>query len=123
MIGSRFLKKEGFQSSAARRAGIRILSWLILICTGRKIYDVTSGLRAVNRKFINIYAEDYPSDYPEPEALITAVLSGGTLEEVPVIMKERFGGTSSINMRKSVYYMLKVTLAILIKRISYGVRR
>lgn len=123
VIGSRFLKKEGFQSSAARRAGIRILSWLILICTGRKIYDVTSGLRAVNRKFINIYAEDYPSDYPEPEALITAVLSGGTLEEVPVIMKERFGGTSSINMRKSVYYMLKVTLAILIKRISYGVRR
>lgn len=123
VIGSRFLKREGFQSSAARRAGIRILSGLILICTGTKIYDVTSGFRAVNRKFIDIYAEDYPSDYPEPEALITAVLSGGRVKEVPVIMKERSGGTSSINMRKSIYYMIKVTLAILIKRISYGVRR
>lgn len=123
VIGSRFLRKEGFQSSAARRVGIRILSGLILICTGTKIYDVTSGFRAVNRKFINIYSEDYPSDYPEPEALITAVLSGGRVKEVPVIMKERSGGTSSINMRKSVYYMIKVTLAILIKRISYGVRR
>lgn len=122
-VGSRFLRKEGFQSSAARRTGIRILSSLIRICTGVKIFDVTSGFRAVNKKFIDIYAEDYPADYPEPEALITAVMYGGRVQEVPVIMRERYGGESSIDFKKSVYYMIKVTLAILIKRISYGVRR
>lgn len=122
-VGSRFLRKEGFQSSAARRTGIRILSNLIAVCTGVKIFDVTSGFRAVNKKFIDIYAEDYPADYPEPEALITAVMYGGRVQEVPVIMKERYGGESSIDFKKSVYYMIKVTLAILIKRISYGVRR
>lgn len=123
VIGSRFLRKEGFQSSVARRVGIRILSGLILLCTGVRVYDVTSGFRAVNKKFIDIYAEDYPSDYPEPEALITAVLSGGSVKEIPVVMKERLGGASSIRSGKTIYYMIKVTLAILIKRISYGIRR
>lgn len=123
VIGSRFLKKEGFQSSRSRRAGINILSNLIWLCTGKRVRDVTSGFRAVNQRFIAIYAEDYPSDYPEPEAIITAVMHRGRVTEVPVVMKEREGGTSSINFRKSVYYMIKVTLAILVKRISYGIRR
>ncbi len=123
VIGSRFLKKEGFQSSVSRRIGIYLLGKLIWLCTGEKIKDVTSGFRAVNRKFIEIYAQDYPSDYPEPEAIITAVMYGGRIMEVPVVMQEREGGESSINFWKSVYYMIKVTLAILVKRISYGVRR
>ena len=123
VIGSRFLRREGFQSSRSRRIGINILSDLIWLCTGKRIRDVTSGFRAVNRKFISIYAEDYPSDYPEPEAIITAVMHRGRVAEVPVVMKEREGGTSSITFRKSVYYMIKVTLAILVKRISYGIRR
>lgn len=123
VIGSRFLRREGFQSSRSRRIGINILSDLIWICTGKRIRDVTSGFRAVNRRFISIYAEDYPSDYPEPEAIITAVMHRGRVAEVPVVMKEREGGTSSITFRKSVYYMIKVTLAILVKRISYGIRR
>ena len=123
VIGSRFLRREGIQSSRSRRIGINILSDLIWICTGKRIRDVTSGFRAVNRRFISIYAEDYPSDYPEPEAIITAVMHRGRVAEVPVVMKEREGGTSSITFRKSVYYMIKVTLAILVKRISYGIRR
>lgn len=123
VIGSRFLRREGFQSSRSRRVGINILSDLIWLCTGKRVRDVTSGFRAVNRKFISIYAEDYPSDYPEPEAIITAVMHRGRVAEVPVVMKEREGGTSSITFRKSVYYMIKVTLAILVKRISYGIRR
>ncbi|MBR2951340.1 MAG: glycosyltransferase family 2 protein [Lachnospiraceae bacterium] len=123
VIGSRFLKKEGFQSSISRRVGINWLSGLILICTGKKIKDVTSGFRAVNKKFIAVYAEDYPTDYPEPEAIITAVMHKGKIEEVPVVMRERVSGTSSINFKKAVYYMIKVTLAILIRRICYGMWR
>ena len=67
VIGSRFLKKEGFQSSASRRMGINLLSGLIRLTTGKRIMDVTSGYRAVNRMFIDIYSKDYPTDYPEPE--------------------------------------------------------
>lgn len=123
VIGSRFLKKEGYQSSLARRTGSRMLSRLIRLTTGKKIYDVTSGYRAVNRKFIEIYAKDYPTDYPEPEAIVTAVMYRGRVMEVPVQMRAREGGKSSINFRKSVYYMIKVSLAILVCRLSYGFRR
>lgn len=123
VIGSRFIQKEGFQSSSMRRFGIRFLSGLIHLCTGKKILDVTSGYRAVNQKFISLYAGNYPSDYPEPEAIVAAVMHRGTIMEVPVVMKERQKGTSSIHAWKSVYYMIKVTLAIIICRISFGIRR
>ena len=123
VIGSRFIKKEGFQSSQTRRIGIGILSFLIKMTTGCKVVDVTSGYRAVNKKFISIYAKDYPTDYPEPEAIVTAVMHRGRVIEVPVQMRAREGGKSSITFRKSIYYMIKVTLAILICRLSYGFRR
>lgn len=123
VIGSRFLRKEGFQSSHSRRVGISILSMLIRLTTGQRIMDVTSGYRAVNRMFIDIYAKDYPTDYPEPEAIVTAIMHRGRVMEVPVRMRARESGTSSITLRKSVYYMVKVTLAILICRLSYGIRR
>lgn len=122
-IGSRFIKKEGFQSSATRRMGISFLSGLIHVLCFKKVRDVTSGFRAVNEKFIKIYAENYPSDYPEPEAIVAAIMHRGRIEEVPVIMKERMAGNSSINLKRSVYYMIKVTLAILVCRISFGIRR
>lgn len=122
-IGSRFLEKEGFQSSVSRRTGINILSGLIWITTGKRIKDVTSGYRAVNRRFIEIYSKDYPMDYPEPEAIVSAIMHLGRVCEVPVQMRAREGGISSITFKKSVYYMIKVTLAILLCRISYGVRR
>lgn len=116
-IGSRFIKKEGFQSSGIRRAGIRILNSCIRITTGLKITDCTSGFRAVNRKYIELYAKNYPVDYPEPEAIVYAKLNGARIKEVPVIMKERSGGTSSIRPIHSAYYMLKVSLAIFICRL------
>lgn len=122
-IGSRFLQKEGFQSSVSRRTGINILSFLILITTGRHIKDVTSGYRAVNKRFIEIYSKDYPMDYPEPEAIVAAIMHLGRVKEIPVQMRAREGGTSSITFKKSIYYMIKVTLAILICRMSYGIRR
>ena len=123
VIGSRFIDKEGFQSSGMRRIGINFLSSLIFLLCGKKIKDVTSGFRAVNKRFIKIYANDYPDDYPEPEAIVTALINGGKVMEIPVIMQERISGKSSIDLKKSVYYMIKVTLAIIICRISLGFRR
>ncbi|NBH82421.1 glycosyltransferase family 2 protein [bacterium C-53] len=123
VIGSRFIEKEGFQSSITRRLGINLLSVLIWICTGVKVKDVTSGFRAVNKRFIQIYALDYPQDYPEPEAIVAAVMNKGRIKEIPVVMNERVGGVSSINLWKSVYYMIKVSMAIVICRISFGIRR
>ena len=120
VIGSRFIRKEGFQSSRLRRTGIVFLSRLIRLLTGVRVYDVTSGFRAVNRRFVEIYAQDYPSDYPEPEAIVSAIMEGGRVLEVPVVMKERESGTSSINLVRSVYYMIKVTLAVLLRRFAYG---
>lgn len=123
VIGSRFIEKEGFQSSGMRRMGISILSMIIWFLTWKRVKDVTSGFRAVNRKYINIYAKDYPQDYPEPEAIISAIIRGGKIIEVPVIMQERISGESSINITKSVYYMIKVVLELFICRISFGIRR
>ncbi len=125
VIGSRFVSGagEGFQSTGARRFGIRFLSGLIRVLCGVRVRDVTSGFRAVNRRFIEIFAVNYPTDYPEPKAIMDAAMRWGRIREVPVIMRERIGGTSSINLRRSVYYMIKVSLDIIICRISYGVRR
>ena len=123
VIGSRFIDKEGFQSSQARRIGIRILSVLIRLMCGAKVKDVTSGFRAVNRRFIELFAENYPDDYPEPEVIVTAKLYGAVINEVPVVMRERTSGKSSINLKRSIYYMIKVSLAIIICRISLGFRR
>ena len=117
VIGSRFIEKQGFQSSGARRMGIKYFTLLIKILTGKTITDPTSGLRLVNRDIIKIFAYDYPKDYPEPESAVAVLRRGKKVEEIPVIMRERNGGVSSISMKKSVYYMIKVSLAIIIERI------
>ena len=123
LTGSRFVEKEGFQSSAVRRIGINFLSILGKLLTGVRVRDITSGYRAVNAKFINIFATDYPADYPEPEAMVITAVYGGRIREYPVVMKEREFGTSSITFKKACYYMCKVSLAMIIRRISFGVRR
>lgn len=118
VIGSRFVEHEGFQSSGARRLGIGILSRLIRVLCGVKVADVTSGMRAVNRRFIEEYAEHYAQDYPEPEALLYAGVRKARIKEVPVQMRERAGGKSSISSFRSIYYMIKVSLALILGRIS-----
>lgn len=117
-IGSRFITKEGFQSSGLRRTGITMLSTLIRLVCGVKIYDVTSGFRATNRSMIKVFADDYAQDFPEPEAIVTCVMHGGKVKEVPVIMREREAGESSIHSFKSIYYMIKVSLAVIMKRFT-----
>lgn len=115
VIGSRYIKKEGFQSSGIRQFGIRYFSALIKLLTGKRVTDPTSGMRMVNRDVMKIYSEDYPVDYPEPESVVTILRMGKMVSEIPVIMRERQGGVSSISPRKAVYYMIKVTLAILME--------
>lgn len=117
VIGSRFITNEGFQSSALRRVGIVYFTRLIHLLTGHKITDPTSGLRLGGRKVIELFAENYPKDYPEPETAVTALNHGLKIEEIPVVMRARQGGVSSITMTKSVYYMVKVTIAIVIERL------
>lgn len=113
VIGSRFLEKEGFQSSALRRVGIRYFTWLIKLLTKETITDPTSGMRLANKKVIEFFADSYPKDYPEPDTAVRCLKHGFKLQEAPVLMKEREAGRSSIHGFKSAYYMIKVTIAIL----------
>ena len=117
IIGSRFIKKEGFQSTGTRRIGIKYFTLLIKLLTGKIITDPTSGLRMVNRSIIEQFVKDYPKDYPEPESVVAVLRSGKKVVEIPVQMRARAGGVSSISIKKSIYYMVKVSLAILIERI------
>lgn len=119
VIGSRYITREGFQSTGLRRLGITFLSKLIYLISGVRVRDVTSGYRAVNRRFIEVYSQNYPQDYPEPEAIVAAALRHGKIKEVPVIMRERQGGASSISSWKSIYYMVKVSISILIYKITF----
>lgn len=116
-IGSRFIENEGFQSSGLRRVGIRYFTRLIRLLTRETITDPTSGMRMVNRKLLKEFAESYPKDYPEPESAVTALKRGYRIKEIPVQMRSRAEGESSISMGKSVYYMIKVSLAIFIANI------
>lgn len=118
VIGSRFIKKEGFQSTLSRRLGINLLSVLIRVLCGVRVRDVTSGMRAVNQKMIAEYANNYAQDYPEPEAILTAGVMNARVVEVPVQMRERHGGTSSINALRSIYYMIKVSMALVLARMT-----
>jgi glycosyltransferase involved in cell wall biosynthesis len=115
-IGSRFVDKKGFQSSFLRRFGIKFLSLIIRIVSGVKVTDATSGFRACNKQLIEHYTKHYAQDYPEPEAIVSAALHGFKVKDTAVEMRVRQGGKSSINALKSVYYMLKVSIAILMYR-------
>ena len=117
-IGSRFIEElSKFKSSRARRFGINIISFFMKLFTGKKIYDTTSGFRAVNREIIEFFAMYYPSEYPEPVSTTELLKQGKIVEEVSVEMNEREGGTSSIKAWKNIYYMINVCLSILMVKI------
>ena len=117
VIGSRFIEKQGFQSSVARRFGIKYFSALIKLLTSNRITDPTSGYRMCNKKVIELFVNNYPKDYPEPETVTSVLRKKLNVIEIPVVMRPREEGVSSISLKKSVYYMFKVTLAIMIERI------
>ena len=116
VIGSRFINKEedGFKSSRARRLGIKLISSFIKLKTKKKIYDVTSGFRAVDKKLMSLFVEYYPTEYPEPISTVKAIKNKYEVTEVPVKMKEREEGKSSISSWKNIYYMINVIITIII---------
>ena len=113
-VGSRFIGGDGYRSSRSRRAGIRLLAWIVSALTRQRITDPTSGFQAANRLGIRLFAADYPHDYPEAEATVMVFKHRLRLQEVPVKMRARESGRSSITAVRSVYYMVKVVLAIFV---------
>ncbi|WP_087204089.1 glycosyltransferase family 2 protein [Collinsella sp. An268] len=114
-IGSRFLgQTDGFKSTIMRRVGKTWLSGFLKVFAGITVTDPTSGFRACGKRAIDAFCSSYPIDYPEPESIAVAAKSSFVVKEIPVIMHERQGGVSSINALASVYYMIKVSLAIII---------
>lgn len=118
VIGSRFIENEGFQSTGLRRFGITFFKFLIKLLYGGTITDATSGMRMCSRRVMEEFSVDYPQDYPEPETVARLLRKKYKVREIPVVMRERSAGTSSINPAKSVYYMIKVSLAILVERLG-----
>ena len=114
VIGSRYLSETGYRSPVMRRIGSWVFSLAVSAIVGKRITDTTSGFRAANQRVIRFYAERYPQDYPEVEAVVMLHRAGLKFMEVPVQMQPRVGGDSSISSLKAVYYMIKVPLAIFI---------
>ena len=113
-VGSRFAGGPGYRPSRSRRIGIRILAWAVSRLVRQRVTDTTSGFQALNRRGIQLFAADYPHDYPEVEATVMVHRHRLRLREVPVAMRERAGGRSSITAFRSVYYMAKVLLALFV---------
>jgi len=117
VVGSRYLEKTLYKSKLMRRIGILFFSGAVSMIIRKKITDPTSGFRAVNREVIEYFAWKYPSDYPEVDVLVRLNNRNFRIMEVPVEMKVRQGGKSSITPLKSIYYMAKVSLALIINSI------
>lgn len=119
VIGSRYVETTSYRSSRMRRAGMMFFSELVSLVTGQRFTDTTSGFRAAGRKVIELYAAYYPIDYPEVESIVYLKRKGCRIAEVATEMHHRKAGKSSITPWKSVYYMVKVTLAVLMSAIRY----
>ncbi len=121
VIGSRFIVEDNsFKSTMTRRMGISLLSKLIKLCTGKLVTDPTSGFRACDKKIIKLFAKNYPSDYPEPDTTVIVLKKKYKVLEVPVQMNERKNGKSSITPLRSIYYMIKVSLSIIVSALEKG---
>jgi len=113
-VGSRFVEGAGYRSSATRRVGIRLLAWIVSAIARQRVTDTTSGFQALNRKALELFAADYPHDYPEVEGMVMTIKHRLRLVEVPVSMREREHGRSSITALRSIYYMTKVLVALFV---------
>jgi glycosyltransferase involved in cell wall biosynthesis len=115
VCGSRFLSPQtGYSAPVSRRTGIHLFAFVLSKILGQRVTDPTSGFRLYNRRAIALFARDYPNDYPEVEAVLMLYSNRLSMTEVQVEMQLRRAGRSSINMRRSFYYMVKVSLALLV---------
>jgi hypothetical protein len=114
VVGTRFAEGGGYRGTPLRRVGIRLFAAVVSLMVRQRVTDTTSGFRAVNRMGIRLFAADYPHDYPEVEATVLLARHKLTMIEVPVVMRIRETGQSSITALRSVYYMIKVLLALFI---------
>ena len=117
VIGSRYVETTSYKSSLTRRTGMIFFSALVSLLTGKKIKDTTSGFRAVNKEIIEYFSRHYPSDYPEVDVLLKLHRKKFRVMELPVEMRRRSAGNSSITPFRSVYYMVKVSFSLLIESI------
>ena len=122
VVGSRFLRPRGMTATGMRLAGIAILSRAISAAIGQRITDPTSGVRGAGRRAIELFAAEYPQDYPEPESLVLLYKQGFRIKEVPATMRRRRGGVSSIGSLKGIHYMVKVLLAVAVDMVKAPVR-
>ncbi|MDP3997117.1 MAG: glycosyltransferase family 2 protein [bacterium] len=122
VIGSRFLERVGYRASFMRLFGIRFFAWLIGMMTNRRVYDATSGYRAYNKEALNFVAKYYPSDFPEPESIVIMLRNGFKIKEVPVVMKHRQAGTSSVRPLKGTYFVVSNAVAIIISAFKRRLR-
>jgi glycosyltransferase involved in cell wall biosynthesis len=113
-VGSRFTGSDGYRSSVTRRIGIRLLAVVVSAIARQRVTDTTSGFQALNRRALGVFAGDYPHDYPEVEGMVMTIRHRLRLCEVPVTMREREHGRSSITALRSIYYMLKVLTALFV---------
>ena len=113
-VGSRFTGAEGYRSSMTRRIGIRLLALVVSAIARQRVTDTTSGFQALNRRALGLFAGDYPHDYPEVEGMVMTIRHRLRLREVPVAMREREHGRSSITALRSIYYMVKVFTALFV---------
>ena len=114
VIGSRFLGPREYEPPFSRLVGIKILARIVSLIVRQRVTDTTSGYRAMNRRAIRVFAADYPHDYPEVEATVLVFRHRLRMVEVPVSMRTRGGGSSSITFTRSAYYMVKVLLALFV---------
>jgi glycosyltransferase involved in cell wall biosynthesis len=122
VVGTRFASQAGFRSSWLRRIGIAWLRTLLLVVARLRVSDPTSGFRFYGTRALRLFAETYPYDYPEPESLAVARAARLAVGEVAVAMRPRQGGRSSIGLFGSGYYMMKVTLAVVLAYLRSGGR-
>jgi glycosyltransferase involved in cell wall biosynthesis len=120
VIGTRFAGPRTYRAPIGRSIGIRLFAALVSLRVRQRMTDTTSGFRAVNRRGIRVFAGDYPHDYPEVETVVTASRGGLRICEVPVAMRLRSAGRSSITNVGSAYYMVKVLLALFIGLLPQG---
>jgi glycosyltransferase involved in cell wall biosynthesis len=117
VIGSRFVERTGYKGSKIRRFGITYFYYVIRLLTRMKVTDPTSGYRIVNRRVLQEFANEYPTDYPEVEVLVQLMKKNYKIKEIKVEMNQRQGGSSSITPLKSIYYMIKVSYFLVIRAI------